>query len=199
MTDQQSITPEQAAEVLAALLPGLGRAETYPQWSDGAGEPVRRQRVTLYDAAGDVLSVGLGQHRAVLRLLLRVEGGDWDRPQTFTVDGATLALTYPVVPSLPVPLWDSPAAVSVPSVGALLEQRHQLEDDAEPPLAVAAPGADFARSLAVDVAAGLAESVEMWAARTGTNRTGTAPASVCEPEPAPAREVADVPVQDGAL
>lgn len=114
-TDNQPISAVQAAALLLALLPELARAETYPQWSDGTGEPRRGQRVTLYDAAGDILGADRDEHRSVLRVLLRVEGGDWDRPQTFSVAGESLSLTYPVVPSLPAPLWLSPLAEPDPA------------------------------------------------------------------------------------
>jgi hypothetical protein len=176
----QPISGIEAAATLADLLPELARAETYPQWSDGTGEPRRGQRVTLYDAAGNILGADRDEHRSVLRVLLRVDGGDWDRPQTFSVAAESLSLTYPVVPSLLVALWDSSLAAAVPSAGALLEQRHQLEDPSEPPLAVA----DVARDFAASVAAGLMELPD-W--------------GVCDPKPAPARPVADVPVAGEAL
>lgn len=183
MNTNQPISAARASALLLALLPELARAETYPQWSDGTGEPRRGQRVTLYDAAGDILGADRDEHRSVLRVLLRVEGGDWDRPQTFDVAAGMLSLTYPVVAA---PLWLSPmaAAFVAPDAGALLEQRHQLEDAAEPPLGGAQPdpGRDCARSLA----AGLMQPVA-WG--------DDAP---CEPEFVE-RDTVDVPVQDGAL
>lgn len=183
-TDNQPISAVQAAALLLALLPELARAETYPQWSDGTGAEVRRQRVTLYDDAGDILGADRDEHRSVLWVLMQVEGGDWDRPQTFDVAAATLSRTYPVVAS--APLWLSPmaAAFAAPDAGALLEQRHQLEDPAEPPLGGAQPdpGRDCARSLAD----GLMQPVA-WG--------DDAP---CEPEFVE-RDTVDVPVQGGAL
>lgn len=177
-TDNQPISAARAAALLLTLLPELARAETYPQWSDGTGEPRRGQRVTLYDAAGDILGADLGEHRSVLRVLLRVEGGDWDRPQTFRVTDAALTLTYPVVTA--VPLWLSPAAG--PDLGALLEQRHQLLDPAEPPLAVA----DAARDCAASLDAGLMQPV------------GWGDDPVCVPE-FDGRRTVDVPVVGEAL
>lgn len=157
ITSNQPISAARAAALLSALLPELARAETHPQWSDGTGVPKRGQRVTLYDAADQIVGADRDEHRSVLRVLLRVEGGDWDRPQTFSVAGESLFLTFPVVDA--VPLWLSPAA-DVPDAGALLEQRRQLVDAAEPPLAVADP----ARDLAVSLAAGHMQPA-VWGAR----------------------------------
>lgn len=173
-TDNQPISAAQAAALLLAVLPELARAETYPQWSDGTGAEVRRQRVTLYDAAGQIVGADQAEHRSVLRVLQQVEGADWDRPQTFDVVAETLSLTYAVVAA--VPLWLSPAAVPVPP-GALLEQRHQVLDPSEPPLGGACPAADLAAS----IAAGLMQPV-VWDDDAG-----------CVPVFATARPVQDVP------
>jgi hypothetical protein len=153
-TDNQPISAARAAALLSALLPELARAETYPQWSGGTGVPRRGQRVILYDAAGDILGADRDEHREVLRVLMRVEGGDWDRPQTFSVAAESLALTYPVVSA--VPLWLSPAAADPHRVALLDVQRHEVDDDPEPPLGGAQPkplpvpdvARDCARSLA---------------------------------------------------
>lgn len=185
MNETESISPAQAAALLLALLPELARAETYPQWSDGTGETVRRQRVTLYDAAGGIVGADQCEHRSVLRVLQRVEPADWDRPQSFDVAAGTLALR-----SVPCRgcgeahegdpdrcryctgcgVDHDPADCGYrPSLGALLEQRHQLEDPAEPPLAVSD---DYVTSLAV----GLMTPV-VWGARPVSLRRRSRPAT----------------------
>lgn len=182
----QPISGMEAAALVADLLPELGRAETYPQRSDGTGTPRRGQRVTLYDAAGDILGADREEHRQVLRVLLRVKGADWDRPQTFDVVSGTLSLTFPVVLSLPEAL--APAA-DLYRRAQLDAQRHEVEDDPEPPLGGAGPlaepepGRDCARSLADGHMV-----PPVWD-----------DAPVCEPEFAPVRETEDVPVVGGAL
>jgi hypothetical protein len=196
-TDNQPISAARAAALLLALLPELARAETYPQWSDGGGAVVRRQRVTLYDAAGGIVGADQAEHRSVLRVLMQVEGGDWDRPQTFDVAAEALSLTYAVVDA--VPLWESPLAVDPYRLAQLVAQRHELEDDPEPPLlsdgdvSTAAdypdwvpPHTDPAADYAASVAAG------------HTTPVAWEDAPVCEPVFVE-RTAEDVPVQGGAL
>ncbi|MFI0897710.1 hypothetical protein [Streptomyces sp. NPDC020983] len=202
--NDQPISAARAAALLRHLVPSVARVELHPQWSDGSGETVRRTRAVPYNAEGDIIELLTVERRYVAGLLRRLDGAavDLDRPQTFDVAAGTLTATFPVVLSLPEALL-SPAADAY-RAAQLVAQRHELEDDAEPPLAVAVPDAarDFARSVA-DGFVTLAD----WPPRGGHDVGcayvgGVGPcscASVCDPQPAPARPVADVPVVGEAL
>lgn len=145
-TNTQPISGAEAAAAIAGLVPGVTRVETYPQWSDGAGPTRRHQMVTLLDGNG-VAGADQATHREVWRVLARLDG-DWDRPQTFDVAAGELSPTFPVVMSLPEALSNEPI-----------------------PYVLADPAAAPAPSFAADVAAGHAETVGAWVARTGTERT----------------------------
>lgn len=186
-TDNQPISAACVAALLSAMVPELARVELYPQWSDGTGVVVRRTRAVPYDAAGDIIELPFGQQRDVSGALRRLDAAsvDLDRPQWLNV------ATGEVLPVLPPvrPLWLSLGLVAgrddaAPSLGALLEQRHQLEDPAEPPLGGAQP--DLARDYVASVAAGHVQPV-VWE-----------DAPVCEPV-FTERTAEDVPVVGEAL
>jgi hypothetical protein len=108
MNETQPISGAQAAALILALVPAVARVETYPQWSDATGPAVRRQRVILHDADGRIIGADRAAHTAALRSLRRMDGGDWDRPQSFDVASGVLSLAMPVVVSLPEALADLP-------------------------------------------------------------------------------------------
>lgn len=205
MNTNQPISAARAAALLSAMVPEMARVGLYPQWSDGTGAVVRRTRALPFDADGRIIELPFGQQRDVSAVLRRIGDVDLERPQVLDVATGEVSPVF----GPPVPLWLSPAAdgddcpcergevsgkcsprgcsptAGVPDAGALLEQRHQLEDPAEPPLGGAQPdpGRDCARSLA----AGLMKPVA-W----GDDAPG------CEPEFVE-RDTVDVPVQGGAL
>lgn len=181
MTEVNRISAERAASLLAVLVPGVARVELWPQWSDGdGGAGSRRIRPTPYDAEGRVIDLEPEFRRVMAAMAERIGGVDLDRPQWLSVPSGAVEPVFPVVESLPVALWGSPVAVVPPTVGELLVQRHEVEDPAEPPLGGAQPSQDFARSVADGFV-----SLPDW--------------GDCDPQPAPARPVADVPVVGEAL
>lgn len=201
MNTNQPISAADAAKALCALVPEAATVRLLPQVSDGGGE-MRHWTWTSFYTAGDswIDSVSAELSTSVLWMLRQVPGRDIMRPQVFDVAAAEWR-PMPVAP--PVALWDSPLAgwapngghdadcayvgwvgpcsCSAPDAGALLEQRHQVEDPAEPPLAVAA---DYAAS----VAAGYVQQPAWGDADDDAD---------CEPVFAPARDT--VPVVGGAL
>lgn len=179
----QPISAAQVAQTVQAWVPGAAEVRLAPgHVSDGTGEVrVTSTYVAFFAADGAWIDdVSLSVSDMLLHPLSALPGRDRLHPQVFDVESATWRGASPVVLSPPEAL-----AGPAPSRGALLEQRHQLEDPAEPPLAVRdLPVPDPARDCARSLAEGHMDPVD-W--------------GVCDPQPAPAREVADVPVQGGAL
>jgi hypothetical protein len=64
--------------------------------------------VILHDADGRIIEADRDAHTAALRALRGLDGGDWDRPQSFDVASGVLSLAMPVVMSLPEALADLP-------------------------------------------------------------------------------------------
>jgi hypothetical protein len=213
--NSQPINSAKAARLLSALMPAVARVELYPHWSDGGGETRRRTEAIPYDAGGRIIDLEPEVRREVCAVLRRLGDVDLDRPQWLSVPSGAVEPVFPVVMSLPEALGDDHdhvyryfgphagrrcvscnrpwfmdgsgevAAVDSYRAAQLVAQRHELEDPAEPPLAVRTvvepdPVRDCARSLA---------DGHMTPVDWGD----------CDPQPAPARETADVPAQGDAL
>jgi hypothetical protein len=179
--NSQPINSAKAARLLSALMPAVARVELYPHWSDGGGETRRRTEAIPYDAGGRIIDLEPEVRREVCAVLRRLGDVDLDRPQWLSVPSGAVEPVFPVVMSLPEALGD----VDSYRAAQLVAQRHELEDPAEPPLAVRTvvepdPVRDCARSLA---------DGHMTPVDWGD----------CDPQPAPARETADVPAQGDAL
>lgn len=97
-------------------------------------------------------------------------------------------------------------SIPSPTVGALLEQRHQVEDPAEPPLGGAQPdpAADFARSVR-EGHVSLPDWGDGWRPNGGHDIDcayvgGVGPCTCADDDTTvPARPVEDVPVPGGVL
>jgi hypothetical protein len=211
-TDNQPISAARAAALLLALVPELARVELYPQWSDGNGEVVRRTRAVPYDGEGRIIEFPPVEQAVVSAVLRRIGDMDPYRPESLdVVTGEVTPVAPPPVPLwlspaavpeltagwLPNGGHDADCAyvgglgsctcsptAGVPDAGALLGQRHQVEDPSVPPLGGAQP--DPARDYAASLAAGHVQPVA-W--------DDDAP---CEPVFVE-RDTVDVPVQGGAL
>lgn len=182
----QPISAAEVAQAVRAWVPDAVEVRLAPaEVSDGTGKVCVNSTWVAFFASGGawIEDVTLPVSEMLLRVLSALPGRVRTCSQVFDVAAAGWEPRAPMLSVLP--LAASPVAEALAAdayrVAQLEAQRHELEDDAEPPLAVAVPdpAADFARS----VRDGFVTPVD-WGD---------------DPQPAPARDVTDVPVQDGAL
>lgn len=128
MNEKQSISPERAAALLAVLVPAAARVLVFQQVSDGNGAVARRTRLVPYDSEGRVIELLPVQRSMAVEVVSHLDV-ELLRPRCLSVPSGVLSPAQ--VP--PVPLWLSPAADPY-RLAQLVAQRHELEDDPEPPL-----------------------------------------------------------------